>query len=92
MAGKRSPRLLARLWTTLFFNYLGEIGEAWGQNTNDYLPDTPLAAAAPQRAFWLYGPDITAGVATGGAGAGMVRGGKAFRKAHQAGKGSACCA
>ena len=56
------------------FNYLGETGEAWGQNTNDYLEDTPLSFAAPAAGILAsMGPDIAAGAVTGGAGAAGAR-------------------
>lgn len=61
------------------FNYLGETGEAWGQNTNDYLEDTPLGFAAPAAGFLAsMGPDIAAGAATAGTGTALVRGGQAL--------------
>lgn len=82
--GKEAVASIGEAMDNPLFNYLGETGEAWGQNTNDYLLDTPLAAAAPAAGILAsMGPDIAAGVATGGAGAGAVRGGKALRKAYQ---------
>ena len=50
-----------------------------GQNTNDYLEETPFAFAAPAAGILAAtGPDIAAGAVTGGAGAAAVRGGKAL--------------
>jgi hypothetical protein len=51
------------------FNWLGETAESWGQNTNDYLKETPLAPAAPFAGILAsLAPDVAAGVTTGGAG------------------------
>ena len=44
--GKEAAASIGEAMDNPLFNYRGETGEAWGQNTNDYL-DTPLAAAAP---------------------------------------------
>ena len=72
--GKEAVASIGEAMDNPLFNYLGETGEAWGQNTNDYLMDTPLAAAAPAAGILAsMGPDIAAGVATGGAGAAGAR-------------------
>ena len=51
------------------FNWLENTGKSWGQNTNDYLEETPLFAGAPLAgilaSLW---PEVAAGVATGGMG------------------------
>jgi hypothetical protein len=56
------------------FNAIGEASETWGQGTNDYLEDSPVDFAAPTAGILAsMGPDILAGVATGGAGAAGTR-------------------
>ena len=72
--GKEAVASIGEAMDNPLFNYLGETGEAWGQNTNDYLLGTPLAAAAPAAGILAsMGPDIAAGAATGGAGAAATR-------------------
>ena len=65
-------------------NYISETGEAWGQNTNDYLLDTPFEFAAPAAGFVAgMGPDIAATAATGGAGAALTRGARIANNARK---------
>ena len=77
--GRRAAEIISDAVDNPLFNYLGETGETWGQNTNDYLEETPFAFAAPAAGILAAtGPDIAAGAVTGGAGAAAVRGGKAL--------------
>lgn len=56
------------------FNAIGEASDTWGQGTNDYLEDSPVDFAAPTAGILAsMGPDILAGVATGGAGTAGAR-------------------
>ena len=82
--GRQAAGIISDAVDNPVFNYLGETGEAWGQNTNDYLEETPFAFAAPVAGILAAaGPDIAAGAATGGVGAGAIRGGRALNTARR---------
>jgi len=82
-AGESAMQGLGNLMDNPVFNYLGEAGESWGQGANDYLLDTPLASAAPALGMLAsVGPDVAVGAATGAAGSGVLRAGRALNNAR----------
>ena len=96
--GERMIGKVGEAFDQPIFNWLDSTAESWGQNTNDYLEETPLAAGAPLAGILAsLGPEVAAGVATGGmgnmglriaksAGGEIADGVKATREARQASK------
>jgi hypothetical protein len=68
-SGERMIGKVGEAFDQPIFNWLDSTAESWGQNTNDYLKETPLAPAAPLAGILAsLGPEAAAGVATGGMG------------------------
>ena len=83
-AGQEAVGKLGDLADNSLFNWLGGLSESWGQGTNDYLEETPLARGAPLAGILAsLGPDVAAGLATAGAGKVALATGKA---AYRGGK------
>jgi hypothetical protein len=83
-AGRQMVGKVGEVFDQPFFNWLEETGEAWGQNTNDYLEETPVGIAAPAAGILAsMGPDIATGVVTGGAGNVALKGAKAANQARK---------
>jgi hypothetical protein len=72
--GQEAVAAIGKAFDQPFFNWLGDTAESWGQSTNDYLEETPLAPAAPLAGILAsLGPDLAAGAVTGGAGTAGLR-------------------
>ena len=83
-AGREMVGKVGEAFDQPFFNWMEETAESWGQNTNDYLEDTPISAAAPAAGILAsFGPDLAATAVTGGAGAGATRIAKGAQAANQ---------
>ena len=73
-AGVEAVQTIGEALDNPLFNAIGEAGETWGQGTNDYLEDSPVDFAAPTAGVLAsMGPDILAGIATGGVGTAGAR-------------------
>jgi hypothetical protein len=77
-AGEAVVGKIGDLADNKLFNWMGELSESWGQGTNDYLEETPLAPVAPLAGILAsLGPDVAAGAATAGTGKVALATGKA---------------
>jgi hypothetical protein len=72
--GRAAVENIAEAFDQPVFNWLNETSESWGQNTNDYLEETPLAPLAPAAGILAsLGPEVAAGAVTGGGGTAALR-------------------